>query len=93
MQSSGPKPEQARGIAIERIALLGFSQGACVTTEPDPQVPFERIRETEAVLSRMGASVDLRRYPGMPHTVYQEELEAARALLCRVAASDTEQQL
>jgi predicted esterase len=115
----------ARGIASERIALLGFSQGACLTSEyiarhprrfgavmaltggligppgtprnhtgsldgtpiflgtsdPDPHVPFARVEETRDVLERLGATVDLRRYPGMPHTINQEELDACRGLL------------
>ncbi len=118
----------SRGIRSERIALLGFSQGACLTLEytarharrfgavigltgglvgppgtprdypgsldgtpvflgtsdPDPHVPFARVRETEAVLTRMGAIVELRRYPGMPHTINQDELDATRFLLERV---------
>ncbi len=120
-----------RGISSERIALLGFSQGACLTSEfvarhprhygavmvltggligppgtprnypgslagtpvflgssdPDPHVPFERVKETEAVLKRMGAAVELRRYPGMPHTINDDELEACRKLLRRVVGS------
>lgn len=115
----------ARGVSSERIALLGFSQGACLATEfvarhprrygavmaltggligppgrprnyagsldgtpvfmgtsdPDPHVPFERVRETEAVLSGMGARVEVRRYAGMPHAINEDELEACRALL------------
>ena len=124
-----------RGIASERIALLGFSQGACLTTEftarhprrygavmgltggligppgtprnysgslagvevflgtsdPDPHVPFERVKETKAVLSGMGAQVELRRYPGMPHTISDDELDACRALLQRAIGSRKEQ--
>jgi predicted esterase len=115
----------ARGIASERIAVLGFSQGACLATEfaarhprrygavmgltggligpdgtprtytgslagtpvflgtsdPDPHVPFARVEETRDVLQRMGATVELRRYPGMPHTINQDEIEACQALL------------
>ena len=118
-----------RGVPYERIALLGFSQGACLATEfvarhprrygavmgltggligppgtardyagslegtpvflgtsdPDPHVPLERVRETEGVLAGMGARVELRRYPGMPHTINEDELAACRALLERVA--------
>ena len=114
-----------RGIPSERIAVLGFSQGACLTSEfvarhprrygavmaltggligppgtprdyagsldgtpmflgtsdPDPHVPFERVEETAAVLTRMGARVETRRYPGMPHTINQEELDACRTLI------------
>lgn len=51
------------------------------TSDPDPHVPFERVQETADVLRRMGAKVELRRYPGMPHTINQDELDAARALL------------
>jgi phospholipase/carboxylesterase len=121
----------ARGIRSERIALLGFSQGACLTTEfvarhprrygavigltggligppgtprkypgslagtpvflgtsdPDPHVPFARVKETEDVLKRMGAEVELRRYPGMPHTIDRDELDAARTLIERAIAA------
>lgn len=112
-------------IPSERIALLGFSQGACLTSEyvarhprrygavmaltggligppgtprdypgslqgtpiflgtsdPDPHVPFPRVRETEAVLAQMGAKVEVRRYPGMPHTINQEEMDLCRTML------------
>ena len=115
----------ARKVPAERIALLGFSQGACLATEfaarhtrryagviglsggligppgtprvypgdlagtpvflgcsdPDPHIPFERVEETAAVLRRMGAVVDLRRYPGLGHTVNADEVAAVRALL------------
>ena len=118
----------ARGVPGERVALLGFSQGACLTLEftarhprrsgavmgltggligppgtpreypgsldgtpvflgtsdPDPHVPFERVRETGTVLARMGAEVELRRYPGMPHSINEDELDACRALLRRL---------
>jgi predicted esterase len=126
----------ARDISSERIILLGFSQGACLTSEfvarhprrygavialtggligppgtsrnypgslagtpvflgasdPDPHVPFERVKETEAVLSRMGAKVELRRYPGMPHTINDDELDACRKLLQRVIAANQKDQ-
>lgn len=124
----------ARGVGSDRVALLGFSQGACLTCEfvarnprrygavmaltggligpsgtprdypgslegtpvflgtsdPDPHVPFARVKETEGVFSRMGAAVELRRYPGMPHTINQDELIACRALLAQLAAGTTE---
>ena len=49
-------------------------------------MPFERVEETEAVLTRMGAHVEVRRYPGMPHTINQDELDACRAMLEEVIA-------
>jgi predicted esterase len=49
--------------------------------DPDPHVPWARVEETATVLRRMGAEVTARRYAGMPHTVNEDELQAARALL------------
>ena len=114
-----------REIPGNRIALLGFSQGACLTLEfvarhprhygavmgltgglvgppgtarnypglltsvpvfigtsdPDPHVPFERVVETKEVLTAMGALVELRRYPGMPHTINEDEIGVCRKML------------
>lgn len=113
------------GIPAERLLLLGFSQGACLTAEfvarnprryggvavltggligpddtprdypgsldgtpvflgtsdPDPHVPRERVEESARVLERIGADVDIRMYPGMGHTVNEDELEAVRSLM------------
>ena len=52
--------------------------------DPDPHIPFARVLETEAVFQRMGAAVELRRYPGRPHTISGDELDACRALLRRL---------
>jgi phospholipase/carboxylesterase len=115
----------ARGVPGEKIALLGFSQGACLTSEyvarhprryggvmaltggvigppgtvrqdegdlagtpiflgtsdPDPHVPIERAEETAAIFRRLGGAVDFRVYPGMPHTINEEEVAACRAIL------------
>jgi len=114
-----------QGSQPERIVLMGFSQGACLSLEfaarhprqyaaiagfsggvigppgtprdyagtfdrtpvflgcsdVDPHIPLERVHETAAVFRRMGASVDERIYPGMGHTVADDELEAVDALL------------
>jgi predicted esterase len=124
----------ARGVPSDGMALLGFSQGACLTLEyaarhprryggligltggligppstprtyagsldgspvflgagdPDPHVPFARVRETEEVLTRMAAIVELRCYPGMPHTINQDELNATRSLLERILSRGKE---
>lgn len=116
---------EGRGIARERIALLGFSQGACLASEylyrhpgrwgaliaytggligpettqwpathslagtpillansdEDVWVPLPRTRQTQAVFSDMGASVQLRVYPGMGHEVNDEEIALGRELL------------
>lgn len=49
--------------------------------DPDPHVPWARVEESAEALRRMGAEVTLRRYPGMPHTVNREEIEAVRAMV------------
>lgn len=49
--------------------------------DPDPHVPFSRVLETETVLKRIGAKVEVRRYAGMPHTINEDELAVCRGLL------------
>lgn len=49
--------------------------------DPDPHVPAARVRESAEVFRRLGGEVTLRLYPGMPHTVADDELDAARAML------------
>ena len=117
----------SRGVPSNRIALLGFSQGACLSCEfaarhareyaavlalsggligpsgtprnyagslagtlaflgcgdPDAHIPFARVIESGEVFTRMGATVDLRRYPGMPHTINHDEIDACRVMLMR----------
>jgi predicted esterase len=117
----------------EQTALLGFSQGACLTLEfvarnprrygavigltggligppgtvfehtgslsgtpvflgtsdPDPHVPFSRVQETQAALTRMGSQVELRRYPGMPHTINEDELDACRQLIQNISRRES----
>ena len=115
----------AAGIPSERVAIVGFSQGACLASEyvarhpqrygalvaftggligppgsdlhhagaldgtpvllssgdPDPHVPWTRVQETAEQFTRMGAVIQTQRYPGRPHTILPEEVQAARELL------------
>ena len=115
----------------ERVALVGFSQGACLSAEyaarrprrygglvlfsggligppgtprdyegsldgtpaflgcsdVDPHIPVERVHETARVLAEMGAGVDERIYPGLGHTVIDEEIDAARAIVEGLASA------
>lgn len=50
-------------------------------SDVDPHIPIGRVRETSEVLARMGAAVDSRIYPRMGHTINQDEIDAAAALL------------
>jgi len=120
----------AAGIPRQKVALVGFSQGACLATEfvarnatrcgaliaftggligppgtrfnypgdlsgtpcffgagdPDPHVPWKRVEESASVLSALGGVVTLQRYPGLPHTINQDEIEQAKQLLARLTA-------
>lgn len=116
------------GIELHRIAIVGFSQGACLATEfvarnparygglvaftggligppgtkfvysgdlsgtacflgagdRDPHVPWKRVEESASVLSGLGGTVTLRRYPGLPHTINEDEIEQAKSILSRL---------
>jgi predicted esterase len=50
-------------------------------SDVDAHIPVERVIESAEVFRRMGAAVDERIYPGMGHTVNDDELEAVGALL------------
>jgi phospholipase/carboxylesterase len=56
--------------------------------DPDPHVPWQRVQESAEVLSGLGASVTLRRYPGMPHTINPEEIEQARSIVLRLVTEE-----
>ena len=42
------------------------------------------------MLKRLGAEVELRRYPGMPHMINEDELAAARSYLLPMAAKEVQ---
>lgn len=121
------------GIERQKVAIVGFSQGACLATEfvvrnatrygglvaftggligppgakfvysgdlagtpcflgagdRDPHVPWKRVEESAAVLSDLRAAVTLRRYPGLPHTINQDEIDHAKIILRRIGARET----
>jgi len=52
----------------------------------DPHIPLARVKESSAYLRALGAEVDERIYAGMPHTINNDEIVAARILLAGVAA-------
>jgi len=59
--------------------LLGCS-------DVDPHIPVSRVHETADSLARLGAVVDTRIYPGMGHTINEDELNATIAHMQRLAA-------
>lgn len=118
-----------KGVGAERVMLLGFSQGACLTAEfiarnprryagvaaltggligpegtprdypgsldgtpvflgtsdPDPHVPKTRVDETAEVLTKLGARLTKRVYPGMAHTINDDELDHVQQMIDRLS--------
>ena len=50
-------------------------------SDVDPHIPKERVIETEQVFTRLGASVVRKLYPGMGHTINEDELREAQRIL------------
>ncbi len=116
-------------IPADRVVLLGFSQGACLTLEfaarnarkyggvvglsggmigpdgtprdyagnfeqtpvflgcsdVDPHIRKDRVTEAAQVFERMGAAVTMKLYPGMGHTVNEDEIDHVRRIVKGVA--------
>jgi predicted esterase len=121
---------ESEGLSSRRIALGGFSQGACLALEyvrrnpkpygalfgfsggligptvgepaeggslegtpvflgcsdVDPYIPAERVHESAALMEAMGAQVETVLYPGMGHTIVNDEIERMRAMLEEILA-------
>jgi predicted esterase len=50
-------------------------------SDVDIHIPKERVEETAAVLASMDAAVTVRFYPGMAHTINQDEINMGRAMV------------
>lgn len=113
------------GITTGKIILLGFSQGACLSSEYaarhpkrfgglailsggligpevsldnysgsfegtpvfmgcsdyDPHIPQERVHDTAKILEALGADVTKKIYPGMGHTVNEDEIAQIKQMI------------
>ena len=116
------------GLPLDKVVLLGFSQGACLALEyaarharrygalvglsggligpdgtprdypgqfagtpvllgcsdTDPHIPLMRVHETARVFKKLGAVATERIYPGMGHTINDDEIFQVRTLLARL---------
>ena len=72
------------GSKLEYSGDLDGMPALLLSGDPDPHVPWTRVEESAAVLTRMGAQVTLKPYPGRPHTVSRDEVLLGRELLQRV---------
>jgi predicted esterase len=73
-------PRDYSGSLAGTAVFLGCS-------DVDPHVPAPRVVETATVLRRLGADVTMRFYPGMGHTINEDELEAVRGMMREVLNS------
>ena len=53
-------------------------------SDVDAHIPLHRVEETATELAAMGARVTKKIYPGMPHTIVQDEIDEARRLMAEL---------
>ena len=71
---NGDQPRIYTGSLAGTPVLLGCS-------DVDFHIPVTRVERTAQQFTQLGATVDMRIYPGMGHTVNQDEIEAIQRLL------------
>jgi glyoxalase family protein len=54
-------------------------------SDVDPHIPLVRVTETADTLAELGASVTKKIYPGMGHTINQDEIDQALQIVQQVA--------
>jgi predicted esterase len=53
----------------------------------DPHIPEERVHESAAIFEQLGANVRKKIYPGMGHTVNEDEIQQAAQIIQNVISS------
>jgi phospholipase/carboxylesterase len=84
MADKGASSQALYGHADKALDYPGRRDGAKVwlsVHDRDPHIPLQRVADTATTLRAMGATVDLRRYPGAGHGVMQDDIAALRAAL------------
>lgn len=69
------------GTARDYVGSLKGTPVFLGCSDVDFHIPKERVEETAEVLTRLGADVTLRLYPGMAHTIIQDEIDAANKIV------------
>ena len=72
------------GTTWDYPAALAGTPAFLGCSDVDFHIPKERVDESAAVLTRLGADVTERIYPTMGHTVNQDEVDWVRALLAKL---------
>jgi len=68
------QPRKAVGDLHGTPVFLGCS-------DVDPYIPLERVNETCVMLETMGAQLTKRIYPGMGHTINQDEIDTVQKII------------
>ena len=71
-------PRNYAGTLADTPVFLGCS-------DVDFHIPKERVTESAEVLRKLGAQVTAKLYPGMEHTISEDELQQARQIVNKVA--------
>ena len=69
------------GTQFQHAGDLGGTPCFLGSSDPDPHVPWERVKESATKLRAMSGSVTLKRYPSMGHTINPDEILEARRIL------------
>jgi len=67
-------PREYAGSLEGTAVFLGCS-------DVDSHIPAERVRLSAAVLDKLGGRVTIRLYPGMGHTIIEDELATVRTIM------------
>ena len=54
-------------------------------SDVDPHIPAERVRETADVMRRLNGQVTMRLYPGMGHSINDDEIAAVRKIMAELS--------
>ncbi|MGD2026795.1 MAG: dienelactone hydrolase family protein [Anaerolineales bacterium] len=72
------------GEQLEEDRYTGSLAGVPVflgCSDIDPHIPKERVQESEQILAAMGARVTARLYPGMGHTIIEDEINFVQQMI------------
>ncbi|MEX0968781.1 MAG: dienelactone hydrolase family protein [Bacteroidia bacterium] len=72
------------GEKIDRQQHKGDFEGTKIfigNSDNDPHVPLTRSQDSSDILKQMGAIVTLKVYPGMPHTINEDEINEVNQMI------------
>ena len=72
------------GMDLRHAGELAGTPALFSSGDPDPHVPWARVKASAEQFKAMGAEVQAERYAGWPHTIAPVELTQARELLMRL---------